>query len=220
MTTKYLLAIALIFLAIFAIVVIIYPLVRYKKHNIILALPLMIIIICAYWYFGSWSKYSAYNLQILRQQQALFMLKSVGGVNELIIKLKLRLEHEPYSGQGWYLLGRIYASQNLWRAACKAYARAYKLQNLDEATALNYANCLWHVNDNKFDTKIRKILLNVLSRDKDQADALAMLASDCFTERNYTRAIFYWRRLLKITPPNSKAAHDVFDAIAKAQQQI
>jgi len=207
-------------LLMFALAVVFYPL-RKKKLIVAALAPVMIVVIIfGYWRWGSWSGWQDYLRQDARQQQVQVMLKSIKGPQELIDKLKAKLSTNPDSARGWYLLGRLYASQNDWQQSHDAFARAHQLQSDDEQITVNYAQSIWQLNNRQFDDKSRDLFNAILKKNPQQPDALAMLAMNAFMSHDYQQAIDYWQRLLNIAPPDSEDAKAIRKAIAKAQKLI
>jgi cytochrome c-type biogenesis protein CcmH/NrfG len=52
------------------------------------------------------------------------------------------LQQHPQSAQGWYLLGRIYLSQQQFAAAVSAFTTAYKLQPQNPTIVFYYKKSL------------------------------------------------------------------------------
>lgn len=169
-----------------------------------------------YWHWGAWDAWQSHMEMERNRVLVKALMQSPDGPEQLIQKLKMQLAKTPDSTRGWYLLGRLYASREAWPAAEKAFARAYALEMQDEAIAVNYAQSLWQNNQQHFNRTIRGILQKLLEKNPEQPDALAMLAMDFFTEKNYPMAVDYWERLLKLTPPQSEEAMALRKAIAKA----
>jgi len=204
---------------IIALMVALYPL-RKQKIAVISLLPLLIIIITfAYWHWGSFADWRNYLQDISRQQQVQALLQTIHGPQELIEKLQARLSDKPESARGWYLLGRLYASQQQWQHAHDAFAKAHQFLPNDEQITVNYAQSIWQLNKNKFDDTSRALFKTVLQKNENQPDALAMLAMDAFVSHDYPQAISYWQRLLKLAPPDSEDAKALRKAITKAQQR-
>jgi cytochrome c-type biogenesis protein CcmH/NrfG len=173
-----------------------------------------------YWCWGDWSGWTSFTRDQAKQKQAKALLQSIHDPEELINKLKNRVESEPNRAKGWYLLGRLYASQGEWKKARDVYYKAHVLEPNNEQTTVNYAQSLWQLNNQKFNDKSRKLLQAVLDRNPEQPDALAMLAMDAFSGKCYQQAIDYWERLLERVPPGSEDAKAIRKAIAKAQNKL
>ena len=211
---------SLVILLVIALVIVLYPL-RQPKISMMMLMPIMSCLVAfAYWRWGAWPDFQHYIQQEAKQQQVQAMLKSVHNPQELIDKLKARLATQPESARGWYLLGRLYASQEQWQQAHDAYASAYRLKPNDEQVTVNYAQSLWQLNHQEFNAESRALFQSVLKKNRNQPDALAMLAMDAFVGHAYQQAIDYWQRLLKISPPQSEDAHAIRKAIVKAQQKM
>lgn len=222
--SSYVLLGCFLILSIIAASIVVYPL-RKSQGNImftlLLALVLLALPLLGYHYWGSGADWDNYQQQLAKQEQVQDLLKSVqGSPQALIAKLKARLAQQPESARGWYLLGRLYASQEDWQQAHDAYAKAHKLAPTNEQTTINYAQSLWQLNHQQFNDEIRGLFESVLQKNANQPDALAMLAMDAFLGHAYQYAIDYWQRLLNIIPPQSEDALAIRKAIVKAQQRM
>ncbi|BCA95091.1 cytochrome C type biogenesis protein CcmH [Legionella antarctica] len=200
--------------------VIIYPLRRNLKVSLLVMPIIFALISTGYFFWGSfadWRKYLHHNKSRVLAQE---MLKSVKNPQELIDKLAAKLDDAPESAKGWYLLGRLYTSQNDNQNASKAFAKAYYLKPGEEQFAVNYAHSLWEINSQQFSPKIIEIFDVLLKNNPKQPDALAMLAMNAFLSHAYEDAIVYWQRLLNLAPEQSEEALAIRKAIAKAQEHI
>lgn len=204
----------------FASIVLVYPLRRNLKVSMMFVPVIFILAGAGYiqWSgFGQWRDYIRQNNSKVLAQQ---MLKSIKDPAELIEKLKAKLDDSPASAKGWYLLGRLYTSQNENQNAIKAFAKAYQLKPKEEQFAVNYAHSLWQSNNQQFSPQIIRIFDTLLKTNPKQPDALAMLAMNAFLSHAYEDAIDYWQRLLSLAPEQSKEALAIRKAIAKAQEHI
>lgn len=160
---------------------------------------------------------------LLAQKKAAFVaetLKSIKSPVELIYKLQAKIQEDPANPKGWYLLGRIYATQSRWGKAHEAFAKAFQLAPEDEQIAINYAENLWQLNHHVLTEESREIVLNILKKNKDQGDALAMLAIDAYGHKRYKVAIRYWQRLARLMSPKSEEAKVVQAAIMRAKHAL
>ena len=148
------------------------------------------------------------------------MLKTINSPQELIDKLRAKLDDSPKSAKGWFLLGRLYSSQKDNPNALKAFTKAYQFQPHEDEFAVNYAHSLWQQNNQQFTPQIKKIFNALLIKNPNQPDALSMLAMDAFVSHAYEDAINYWQRLLLLAPSKSEEAKAIRKAIAKAQEQL
>lgn len=166
----------------------------------------------AYWQWGGWRLLLAYQHQEAQHQKAKALLQTVKNPQELIQKLQTHLASQPDSARGWYLLGRLYASQRQWDEALQAFKRAYENQPEDDQIAVNYAQSLLMRHQGRDEETARHLLQAVLVRHPQQADALAMLALDAQHYHHADQALYYWEQLLRVVSPQSEEA----DAIRKA----
>jgi cytochrome c-type biogenesis protein CcmH len=204
-------------LSIIALVIAYYPLRSYKKTWILLTPIFLIALAGTYWYWGAEAALHQYLQAEVKQQQVKAVLASIRSPNELVDKLKAQLQKQPESAKGWYLLGRVYVTQDQWKDAATAFAKAYQLQPDDERITVNYAQALWEVRQRNFDEDSHRLLSDVLTRNPNQPDALAMLAMEAYMRHDNKTAIEYWQRLLALAPQDSKDAQAIRKAIAKAQ---
>ena len=110
-----------------------------KLHAVYLGIFLASFVAVAYYHWGGWQGWFNYL-----QRQA--VLEAFKDPDKLIYALKSRLKDNPNSAQGWYLLGRVYASNQRVKEACDAYAKAQQLAPTDPKIKLNYAQSLWQLN--------------------------------------------------------------------------
>ena len=205
---------------IIALMIALYPLRGHKGMLVALVPVIMVMVFLGYSRWGAWSEWQAYLQQEDKQQQIQAVLKTVKSPQELIDKLQVKLVADPKSPRGWYLLGRLYSSQNAWQQAFEAFAKAHALQPDDEQITVNYAQSMWQVNQNVFNETSRGLFQAILQKNPNQPDAIAMLAMDAFMSHDYRRAINYWQKLLELAPPESEDAKSIRKAIAKAQSLI
>ena len=203
-----------------ASILVIYPLKRHLLTNLLLVPLIFVMSFGGYYYWGGFAKWQNYLIREEKQQQAQKMLQSIKSPQELIEKLRAKLDNSPKSAKGWYLLGRLYTGQNAKQEAVDAFAKAYQFEPNNEQYAVNYAHSLWQVHNRQFTEQITKTFSHLLENNPKQPDALAMLAMDAFVSHAYEDAITYWQRLLQLAPQQSDEALAIRKAIAKAEEQI
>lgn len=214
------LLISLSVLCVLAWIIMVYPLRQSRLGRAVSAFFFFCMAFAAYWHWGAWSDWCHHVQKKSQEAQVKLMLQAMRDPQELVDKLKAHLAKQPHRAQGWYVLGRLYASQGKWLLAEKAFAEAHRMNPKSERFAVNEAQSLWQLNHQQFNERIRQLLQGVLNRNPKQADALAMLAMDAFLAHAYSRAIEYWERLLAILPPQSGDASAVRKAIAKARKHL
>lgn len=206
-------------LLIVALMIACYPF-RRSKQGLACIIPVFIIAAAmGYWRWGAWSALETFSKQQARKQQIKTLLATIKGPDELVQKLKSRLNDSPESARGWYLLGRLYASTNQWQEASEAFKKSRELNADDELVQINYIQSLWQLNQQQLSPAIKQLLAEVLKKNPQQPDALAFLAMDAYQQGNFKIAIGYWEQLLKMAPEQSEEAASLRKAIAKARQQ-
>ncbi|KTD68810.1 cytochrome c-type biogenesis protein [Legionella steelei] len=203
-----------------ACIFMVYPFKRRFITSLFVVPVVFLMAFTGYFYWGGFGGWQEYIHHLQTQEQAKKMLESVKSPQELIDKLKAKLDDSPKSAKGWYLLGRLYSSQNDKQNAVIAFAKAYHFKPGDEQYAVNYAHSLWVMNNQQFTTQITEIFNRLLKNNPNQPDALAMLAMNAFVSHAYEDAIDYWQRLLKLAPEQSDEAQAIRKAIAKAEERI
>ncbi|MBL7479916.1 tetratricopeptide repeat protein [Legionella bononiensis] len=210
----------LVLITIAASILIIYPLKCNLLTRIVLVPIIFLMASTSYYFWGGFAEWQDYIHQNESRQRAQQVLKSIKSPQELIDKLRAKLDDSPKSAKGWYLLGRLYTSQNETNNAAQAFAKAHRLNPEDEQYAVNYAHSLWLMNNQQFSAEIIDVFKNLLNKNPNQPDALAMLAMNAYMSHDYKDAIAYWQRLLVMAPEQSEESQSIRKAIAKAQDQI
>lgn len=216
----------IILLGCFALLIVIASWIIYlplKQSKSLLALIIAIFCISAFYTYqqwGGWQIWQDYKQQLLKKQQIKTLLASINGPEDLIKQLKQRLQDNPQSAKGWYLLGRLYSSQNQWQLAANAFAKSQQLNPVDEQNEINYIQALWYLNHQQFNAQVRQRLKKLLHKNPQQPDALALLAQDAYRLKDFQQAIGYWEQLLQLTASTSEEAAALRKAIAEAQKQL
>ncbi|MFY7698285.1 MAG: tetratricopeptide repeat protein [Legionella sp.] len=209
--------IVLLMLTALALTFALYPLRRYATLRIAL-LPLLLLF-CGYCYW-SWGGFFIWqnHLQFQeKQKQVQALLEGLNNPQDLIAKLRSKLHDDISSAKGWYLLGKLYASQHEWSKANEAFTKAHDFLPNDKKIAINYLQSQWQLNHQHFDEASQQLISSLLNKDPNQPDLLAMLALDAFLAKNYKVAIYYWKRLLPLLPKSSQDAQKVSQAIINAR---
>lgn len=208
-------------LLIFAMILFLHPLRGSGKRTKWMGMLLLSgLVILTYNYYGSLDLLQNYYQKQQKQAEIKEYLAKIKSPQALIDTLRSKLDNSPASAKGWYLLGRLYANQNQWQQAADAFGTAYRLNPDDEKASVNYAQALWQVNGQAFNTSVETMLQQILQKNPEQADSLAMLAVAAYQKENYKEAITLWQRLLYLTRPDSDEAKMLQKMIAKANQQL
>lgn len=202
----------LVVLSTVALTVFLKPLVRTSKIKTLLTSGVVITTVAlSYIFWGGFADLYTYKKTEQTKQRSLTALNAIKNPAEVITKLEKHLELNPKSAKGWYLLGRLYASQNLSQQALAAFASAYQIAPDDEAITVNYAQSLLENNN----AKGLEILNNLLNKNPRNQDGLAVMAMYYYSNSQHSTAIEYWQKLLDTLPTNSAEADDIRKIIAK-----
>jgi cytochrome c-type biogenesis protein CcmH/NrfG len=197
-----------------------YPLHITRRQSVVWAILLLCLIGLSEWQWGAlaaWSRYIEYQEKETRVRA---MMKTLQGADDLIDRLKASVKQHPKRARGWYLLGRLYASQNRFQDAYDAFARAQQLQPNDVQIIINKVYMVWQLQNQQLDEVSLQLLHQVLQQDSNQPDALSLLAMNAYRRHQYQQAIEYWQHLLTLAPIQSDAARAIQKAIAKAQDRL
>jgi cytochrome c-type biogenesis protein CcmH len=135
---------------------------------------------------------------------------------EMIKTLSARLEKDPNDGKGWAMLARSYAVLGRYNEALPAYEKAASLVQNDPVLLVDYADVLALVNGKNLQGKPLEIIQSALMMDPNNIKALNLSGSAAFQAGDYTHAVGYWEKLLKLLPPDSPSAKQVNNSIASA----
>ncbi|MBA2649086.1 MAG: hypothetical protein H0U75_05690 [Legionella sp.] len=197
-----------------------YPL-RSKPTLCMVSFPMvLLLILVAYYHWGGYTSLKQYIHKQKTLESVKTVLKTIKDPQELIDRLKSKLDNTPKSAQGWFLLGRLFNGQNDTKNAYEAFAKAYQFNPNKETYAVEVAFSSWRLNNQHITPDIQKILNKLLQDNPNQADVLSMLAMDSFFQKKYSQAILYWQKLLDLVPPESKEAGALRQAIAKANENL
>ncbi len=185
-----------------------------------LGLMLLTCVALGYLGFGGWRECRTYAQQLHEQEKAKALLATIKSPETVIRRMQSHLAEHPQSTKGWYLLGRLYASQHRWLEAKLAFSKAYQLKPNDEQISINFAQSLLALGQEKDAIQARTVLQHVLNEKPGQPDALLLLAMDAYAQKSYQQAIDYWQRLLLLLPPDSEEAAAIRRAIAEANEKL
>lgn len=203
-------------LLIIACVLLFVPLRQNKLVGISLSFLFCVGAVSAYWHWGSGQQWVAFEKSKTRKQQVAKVMQDFKNPQQVIDKLKSHLVQDPNSAKGWFLLGRLYMSQNQLEQAIDAFNKSLDLQPGSLQTQLNLSQALIYANQNEQALEIVNV---VLSQSPKQGDALSLKAMAAYNLKDYTTAIENWRKLLPLLPANSKESRLIEQAIAKASSQ-
>jgi cytochrome c-type biogenesis protein CcmH len=131
--------------------------------------------------------------------------------------LAKRLEANPSDLQGWKMLARSYSSMDKYDEAAKAYDKALALQPGDADLMTNLAVSLAMANNRNFEGRPQQLIEQALKVDPENTNTLGVAGGIAFEQKDYTRAIDYWTKVVKKLPPDSDLTQAVNEKIDEAK---
>lgn len=144
--------------------------------------------------------------------------KSLGTPQQVIETLQQHLAKNPNSAEGWYLLGRLYFTQQQYPESVKAFEKAYALNKKNPDILFQYAQALY-LTQHTLNGKPAALLEQLLVLQPANSLAINLLAVAAFNDKHYRQAIHYWEKLLPYYSPESADGKALLDAIARANQK-
>ena len=181
-----------------------------------MSLLVCILSLTLYAKWGASAEWLATERQALLQKTWQQQLQNPSAI---VKRLEQHLKSYPNSAQGWFLLGKLYSSQQRFAEAGFAYTKAAAIKPLDQAI-------VWQVVQADYLAKqtlspANRLKLNALLAKQPQfLPALNLLALDAFQHGHFALAQSLWQQLLRQVPENSDEAKMLWLAIGKAQQHL
>jgi cytochrome c-type biogenesis protein CcmH len=139
-------------------------------------------------------------------------------LNPLVEKLAARLRDKtPEDGEGWVLLAHSYIEVGRFPDAVRAFEKAVKLVPPDAQLLADYADAQAMVNNRRFDGKPAELIKQALAVDPNNLKVLMLAGSEAFARKDYSHAITYWEKLLKLLPPDSDEAREFAMGVKEAK---
>jgi cytochrome c-type biogenesis protein CcmH len=139
-------------------------------------------------------------------------------IEELITAQKAKVETSPEDAAGWAALGLIYSGLDRWKEAEEAFAKAYALQPKEAAIVSAYAEALAINAGRDLSGRPMQLVREALELAAQDPKALELAAINAFQEKEYSKAAYYFRQLLKVLPEDSSYAADIEGAMREARR--
>jgi cytochrome c-type biogenesis protein CcmH len=194
-------------------------LVQPNKFIVILLIVLLpcFAIVC-YLHWGSSTQWLAYLEQQHNKQAVTKALQLLGSPDQVIERLKTQLQDHP-DAKGWYLLGKLYLSQEQVPEAINAFAKANQLKPNDPQIMLALAEAQY-LAQHRLTPESKQLIDKVLIQQPENIEANNILAIAAYQQGNYEQAIERWEQLLNRFPAESEDGQKLLQAIAKAQTAL
>ncbi len=211
------LSIGLAALLIIAVLLLVYALRSAKQARIFMPVLFVAAASVMYWQWGAYQALNQLDSKQHQQANAAEAFKRYKGPQEVILKMEAHLVKQPGSAKGWFLLGKLYASEKAFSKANAAFANAYALDKNNLEVAINYMESNYFINGQTMAGETKRLLDEILNKWPDQLDALNFAAMDAYTHKQYSSASSYWQKMLPLLPDGSKEKRAILKAIADAQ---
>ena len=136
----------------------------------------------------------------------------------MIAALEAKLKEKPDNADGWYMLARSYNATGQYDKAAGAYAKASELVPDDARLLADYADALAMVQGRNLQGKPLELINRALKLNPNEEKTLNLAASAAYQRKDFAQAAAYWRRLLKVLPPESDDARNIAAAVDEADK--
>lgn len=136
----------------------------------------------------------------------------------MIAALEAKLKKNPDDAAGWYMLARSYGATGRYNEAAQAFAKTIELHPDDSSVLADYADALAMAQGGSLQGKPLELVNRALKLNGQDEKALNLAGTAAYEEKNFAMAAEYWRRLLKMVPPDTDASRGVAAAVAEAEK--
>lgn len=144
------------------------------------------------------------------------------GRENMLSRLKTRVERNPADGEGWALLARSYVEAGQHAEAVSMYEHAVKLLPEDPQVLADYADALGVLQGRKLDGKPQQLIQQALKIDPNHIKALRLAGTASFNRKEFGQAVRYWERAHANLPDNGMAEvqQELLAGIAEARELV
>ncbi|GAO36516.1 cytochrome C biogenesis protein [Sulfuricella sp. T08] len=136
----------------------------------------------------------------------------------MIAALEAKLKAKPDDAAGWYMLARSYASIGKFDESARAFEKAAALLPDDARLLADYADALAMAQGQSLQGKPLELINKALKLNPNDEKTLNLAASAAYQSKDFAQAAAYWRRLLKLIPPEADIVKDITAAIEEADK--
>lgn len=136
-------------------------------------------------------------------------------------RLRAHLERQPRDARGWVMRARLHFGMDRYTEAAQAYAKALALSSrvaADAAIWCEYADALGMAQGGSLSGKPREFIGRALALAPNHPQALEMAGSSAYERADYAAALRYWRALLAVQNPASRAYAELAAAISRTER--
>lgn len=188
------------------------------RYFFMVLLAFIFFVLWGYVQWGSAPSWFEFQKKKASEAKTEALLKRFQSPEALIRVFREKVQKTPNQAEGWFLLGRLYASQNQWRHAHEAYLNARALKPHELKYELGEMEALWNIKDRRCDHTLLTRLHALYQTHSDNMDILAMLAWCEHQNKHHTQAVVLWKKMLTQLPEGSAQSQTVHRWIVKAQK--
>jgi cytochrome c-type biogenesis protein CcmH len=136
-------------------------------------------------------------------------------------QLAQHLAYNPGDGRAWVLLGRHELEHDRFAEAADAFGKAVAASSRvarDPAVWCDYADALGMAQGGSLAGRPRELVARALALDPEYPRALEMAGSAAYEQRDFARAVDYWRRMLPQLGEGTRQHAELAAAIARAER--
>ncbi|MCP5278929.1 MAG: c-type cytochrome biogenesis protein CcmI [Thiobacillus sp.] len=141
-------------------------------------------------------------------------------IMKMIQQVEEKTRQDPNDAQAWSILAKTYSAVGHWPEALKAWEKALTLRPDEPAVMTGYAEALAISNNRVLEGKPMELVQKALEKDPNDIKGLELSAIGNYQQRNYAKAIYFFKQLYKQLPPESPYAQDVLAAQQEAEGMI
>ncbi len=141
-------------------------------------------------------------------------------IDELVTKLRERMEAQPDDPQGWFLLGRTYMRLQNYADAVMAFERVVELLPEESAGLLSLADALTMQNGRQVTPRAKELLEKALQLDPQSITALWLLGNAAASEGDNAKALDYWQRAYPLLADEPSMQAELRQIIAEAGGEV
>ena len=137
-------------------------------------------------------------------------------IDDLIVKLKSRLEKNPEDGEGWYLLARTHMSRQEFPEALEALQKTHAIMGDHPAILTGMADATAMINSGDLTGKATEYLEKALELEPDNQTGLWLGGMAAQQAGNFQLAVDRWGRLIPLLANEAGSQQQVQELINQA----
>jgi len=184
-----------------------------RKMAIVVTIVLPLIASAAYLTLGNFRALDP----IAVAQQATMTPDQIKG---MVDKLAQRLRDNPGDTEGWLMLARSYKSMERPAEAAEAYEKAGAAVYESPDLLTDYADVLAMMNGGSLNGKPMELINKALHLDPDHVVALWLAGTAAYSNKNFSAAVVFWERAIKVLPPESEDAQMLAEGVTEAKKRM